>query len=113
MSNTSNFIYGSRVIPGSQSSAHTSPHGNGRIQDAAYHAAPGSVTMTTSSTPVCMKCEVKLLADDIAIYMKLVTRTAQSFLCIDCLGEKLNCGREPIEELIRYYRESGNCVLFR
>jgi hypothetical protein len=52
-------------------------------------------------------------ADDRAIYMKLVSRTAQQFLCIDCLRVKLDCGREPIEKLIRYFRSSGNCVLFR
>lgn len=53
------------------------------------------------------------MADDIAIYSKLVTRYAKQFLCIDCLGKELKCGREPIEKLIRYFRESGNCVLFR
>lgn len=45
--------------------------------------------------------------------MKLIDRTATEFLCLDCLGEKLGCGRAALEERIRYYRESGNCVLFR
>ena len=62
---------------------------------------------------LCTNCGVKLAADDKAIYIKLISRTATSFLCIDCLGKKLGCGREPIEERIRYYRESGNCTLFR
>lgn len=53
------------------------------------------------------------MTDDMAIYLKLVTRNAQDFLCIDCLGEQLKCGREPIERLIKYFRESGKCVLFR
>lgn len=61
----------------------------------------------------CRECKITLTADDIAIYLKLVTRNAKDFLCITCLGEKLGCGREPIEERIKYYRESGNCVLFR
>jgi len=61
----------------------------------------------------CRECGVKLVPDDIAIYRKLVTRNATDFLCIDCLGKKLNCGRAPIEERIKYYRESGNCTLFR
>lgn len=61
----------------------------------------------------CKDCFAPLHADDIAIYSKLVTRNAQEFLCIDCLGKELKCGREPIEEMIRYFRESGNCVLFR
>ncbi|MBB2183839.1 hypothetical protein H0486_13250 [Lachnospiraceae bacterium MD1] len=61
----------------------------------------------------CRECGVSLTGDEIAIYLKLVSRSAKDFLCIDCLGKKLNCGRKPIEERIRYYRESGNCVLFR
>lgn len=61
----------------------------------------------------CQSCNAPLTADDKAIYMKLISRDADSFLCIDCLGKKLGCGREPIEERIRYYRESGNCTLFR
>ncbi|MGN0641710.1 MAG: hypothetical protein ACI4JJ_01070 [Huintestinicola sp.] len=61
----------------------------------------------------CMNCGAELMADDIAIYRKLVTRNAKQFLCIDCLAEKLGCPREAIEERIRYYRESGCCTLFR
>ena len=61
----------------------------------------------------CRTCGVPLRTDDVAIYLKLVTRNAQDFLCIDCLGEKLKCGRAPIEQLIKYFRVSGNCVLFR
>ncbi|MEN1986373.1 MULTISPECIES: hypothetical protein [Paenibacillus] len=62
---------------------------------------------------LCTSCSVPLSSDDVGIYIKLVSRAAQQFLCIDCLGVKLNCGREPIEKLIRYFRESGNCALFR
>lgn len=61
----------------------------------------------------CRECGTALKGDDIAIYMKLISRNAEDFLCIDCLGVKLKCGRKPIEERIRYYRESGNCTLFR
>lgn len=61
----------------------------------------------------CKNCGCSLGADDVAIYMKLVSRDAKEFLCIDCLGERLGCGREPIVERIRYFKESGNCVLFR
>ncbi|WP_270165556.1 hypothetical protein [Paenibacillus sp. SYP-B4298] len=61
----------------------------------------------------CMKCDAPLAADEVAIYMKLVSRTAREFLCIDCLGVQLHCGREPIEKLIAYFRASGHCVLFR
>lgn len=47
------------------------------------------------------------------IYMKMVSRDAREFLCMDCLACKLGCRREDLEERIRYFRESGNCTLFR
>lgn len=61
----------------------------------------------------CRQCGQELLADDIAIYRKLVTRNAEDFLCIDCLAEEFHVSRVAIEERIRYYRESGTCTLFR
>lgn len=61
----------------------------------------------------CLECGGKLTADDKGIYMKLVTRSAREFLCMDCLGRRLGCGRAALEERVKYYRESGNCVLFR
>lgn len=80
-----------------------------------YYAQTGSVPEDADmrAASVCKTCGAVLAADDKAIYMKLISRTATSFLCIDCLGKQLGCGREPIEERIRYYRESGNCTLFR
>ena len=61
----------------------------------------------------CMECGAELLADDIAIHRKLVWRNADEFYCIDCLGELLGSNRQEIERLIKYYRESGECTLFR
>lgn len=66
-----------------------------------------------SAGRTCITCRVPLLTDDVAIYLKLVSRTAQDFLCIDCLGGQLGCGREPIDKLISYYKASGKCALFR
>lgn len=62
---------------------------------------------------LCMECQTALSADDRGIYMKLVSRNADRFLCMTCLAKQLGCGREVLEERVRYYRESGNCVLFR
>lgn len=66
-----------------------------------------------SDHQTCKECGVALSGDDIAIYLKLVSRYSKEFLCIDCLGQMLKCGRKPIEERIRYYRESENCSLFK
>jgi len=61
----------------------------------------------------CMKCAAPLFDDDIAIYRKLVYRAADTFLCRDCLAEEFGTTREKIDRLIQYYRESGECTLFR
>lgn len=66
-----------------------------------------------SNFSTCKKCGAKLMQDDIAIYKKLILRTADEFLCIDCLAEYLGVTREAIEAKIKYFRESGTCVLFR
>ena len=60
----------------------------------------------------CKECGKDILADDTAIYRKLINRGAQEFFCIDCLAEKLGCEREYIERLIEYYRTTGKCSLF-
>lgn len=61
----------------------------------------------------CKKCGAPLQADDIAIHRKLIFRNADEFFCIDCLAEYFGCTRNDVEELIKYYRESGECTLFR
>ncbi len=45
--------------------------------------------------------------------MKMVSRNAKEFLCLDCLSTQLGCEKQALLRLIDYYRESGNCVLFR
>ena len=61
----------------------------------------------------CKQCGAKLRQDDIAIYKKMVLRTADEFLCVDCLAKYFGVSREAIEAKIRYFRESGTCALFR
>lgn len=61
----------------------------------------------------CLECGRKLISDEKAIYMKLVSRDSKEFMCLDCLSKRLGCSVMALEERIRYYRESGNCVLFR
>ncbi|MCM1568617.1 MAG: hypothetical protein NC081_04120 [Roseburia sp.] len=69
--------------------------------------------MRGKNDSLCFRCDKALTADDKGIYMKMVSRNADAFLCMDCLAQKLNCTRQDLEERVRYYRESGNCVLFR
>lgn len=62
---------------------------------------------------VCRRCGAALFYDDVALYRKLVLRSATSFLCLDCLAADLNTTRDKLEALIDYYRKSGQCTLFR
>ena len=66
-----------------------------------------------SNSKTCRQCGAPLGADDIAIYKKLGEGNAKEFLCIDCLAAYFDVAREEIEKRIRYYRESGECTLFR
>ncbi len=61
----------------------------------------------------CMKCGAPLFDDDMAIHRKLIFRGAEEFFCIDCLAKHFGCKRADVEELINYYRKSGECTLFR
>ena len=66
-----------------------------------------------SNYKTCRQCGAPLGGDDIAIYKKLVYRAAEDFLCIGCLADYFKVPRAEIEKRIRYYRESGECTLFR
>ena len=66
-----------------------------------------------SNYKTCERCGAALESDDIAIYRKLVSRGADTFWCIDCLAADFGCTRAAIENLIAYYRQSGECTLFR
>lgn len=69
--------------------------------------------MSDSNHNHCFRCGVPLTWDDKGIYMKMVSRNAREFLCMDCLAVRLDCKRADLEERVRYFRESGNCTLFR
>ncbi len=62
----------------------------------------------------CIKCgKENLEPDEIAIYKKMINRGATEFMCIDCLADYYRVSRKAIEERIRFYRESGTCMLFK
>jgi len=62
---------------------------------------------------VCLKCGKEILGDESAIYRKLINRLAENYLCIPCLAIHFNCKEASIYDLIKYYRESGICALFK
>lgn len=60
----------------------------------------------------CFKCEAFLTTDEISLYRKLISRSAQKYLCLDCLATEMSVKKEKLNNLIQYYYESGNCSLF-
>ena len=60
----------------------------------------------------CQKCERELEADEIALYMKMINRGAEEFMCIDCLAAELSTSREHLEKRIVQFRRAG-CTLFK
>jgi hypothetical protein len=61
----------------------------------------------------CLNCGKEILGDESAIYRKLVNKLAENFLCIPCLAKYFNCKEAYIHDLIKYYRKSGICALFK
>ncbi|MBR1560618.1 MAG: hypothetical protein IJ646_10310 [Clostridia bacterium] len=60
----------------------------------------------------CQSCGAPLTSDEIALYRKLICRTAVAYGCLDCLSEAIHVQRHRLEELIRWYHETGCCQLF-
>lgn len=59
-----------------------------------------------------MSCGAALCSDEIALYKKLVFRSAEDYLCLDCLAGQLTTSREKLQGLIDYYHRTGICTLF-
>ena len=60
----------------------------------------------------CRKCGAFLETDEISMYRKLISRSAVTYLCLDCLAEELSTTREKLTGLIQYFYETGICTLF-
>lgn len=63
-------------------------------------------------THKCMKCGAELRSDEMALYKKLVFRSATEYLCLDCLAGEMRTKRERLQSLIDYYHHTGTCCLF-
>jgi len=61
----------------------------------------------------CLNCGKEILGDESAIYRKLINKLAEKYLCIPCLAIHLNCEEAYIHNLIKHYRESGICAMFK
>lgn len=60
---------------------------------------------------MCSKCGKPLSKDEIALYKKMICKTATEYLCIGCLADYMQVPREALEKKISEYKEMG-CTLF-
>ncbi len=61
--------------------------------------------------PRCTECEIELTRDEIGLYLKTVSRNAESFLCPACLAKKWNVPESDMRDMIERFRRAG-CTLF-
>ena len=59
----------------------------------------------------CENCQRELTGDETGLYRRLIWRGASTFLCIDCLSEKLGVSTELLRNKIEQFRRQG-CTLF-
>lgn len=59
----------------------------------------------------CMKCERVLSHDEKALYRKIISRQAESFLCLSCLADYYRVSEAALQEKIDFFKEIG-CTLF-
>lgn len=61
---------------------------------------------------LCFQCNANLTGDEISLYKKLISRSADQFLCLDCMAAGMHIDRIKLEKLIDYYHSTGICCLF-
>lgn len=59
----------------------------------------------------CKECGAPLSNNEIGLFKKLVSRRAESFLCIHCLAKTFSCDESLLYEKIEQFKEAG-CTLF-
>ena len=60
---------------------------------------------------LCENCKKKLTADEIILYMKIISRTDKKYLCLSCQAEYFGCSEEFLKKKIRHFKAIG-CLLF-
>ncbi|MBQ9413518.1 MAG: hypothetical protein IJU16_00155 [Clostridia bacterium] len=60
----------------------------------------------------CRQCGAPLSYTDICLHKKLLSRSAVTFFCMDCMAVYCNTTRERLEAYIAHLRKTGTCSLF-
>ena len=59
----------------------------------------------------CKVCGKPLSTDEIGIYKKMINRSADECMCIECLSREISVPVSALRERIEYFRRMG-CTLF-
>ena len=59
----------------------------------------------------CFQCGRQLIADEIAVYRKMVNRSTDRFLCKTCLAAYFGVDEDKIDKKIEQFKRIG-CLLF-
>ena len=60
----------------------------------------------------CKKCQKPLSSDEKSLYLKLVSRQATEFLCINCLADYFSVDESVLKQKIKQFKDNG-CLLFK
>lgn len=61
---------------------------------------------------VCYRCNASISGDEISLNKKMISRSIERYLCLDCMAKAFGAKRQALEELIEYYHTTGICSLF-
>lgn len=59
----------------------------------------------------CKTCGRKLTPDEMALFFKIVSRSSQDFLCLDCMAEYFRVPPDALRDKIAFFKRNG-CMLF-
>lgn len=60
---------------------------------------------------LCENCQSSLCNDEIALNLKLRSRSVGTFFCLKCLSHRMDCPKEKLTQMAAFFRENG-CELF-
>ena len=59
----------------------------------------------------CVSCGKRLSGDELGLYRKLISRSGDQYLCMDCIARDLGCSRTLLEKKVLQFKKLG-CALF-
>lgn len=60
---------------------------------------------------LCEACRQPLRNDEIALNLKLRSRSIGTFFCLKCLSRRFDCSQEELTQMAAFFRDNG-CELF-